>query len=395
MLKKSDNIICLKELLKEPSKEFFLKNFLLNKNFKDSCFEEIYSKNFQIAKKIKLDKKEIKEAIFSKAYIVFVDGFLDLELSEFSSLGIKVEEQKAASYGKERKEEFFFSLCDALCQREVHISIPQNISSQTILQIIHVAKAPSSLILPKIYFEVGKNSSISILTSSLNGAHNSWIYPSYFFNLEEKAKVNYLSFSNFPSSFYFQQFFANLKKDASLDLFLMTQGGVLERGDYKINLMENASFVFNSLTLLNGKNKSHLNLSVNHEEINSSSSVEMRAILEDEAKSFFKTKVLIKKEAQLSKSSQLCKHLLLSDLSRAYAEPILQVFADDIKATHGATFFNLKEEELFYLCSRGIEKNYAKELLIKGFCQEMLNLVKIEEMKEKLQERLFLKGKAT
>lgn len=394
MLKKSDNIICLKELLKEPTKEFFLKNFLLNKNFKDSCFEEIYLKNFQIAKKIKIDKQEIKEAIFSKAHLVFVDGFLDIELSDVSSLDIKVEERKATSHGNERKEDFFFSLCEALSQREVHISIPENISSRALLQIIHVGKAPSSLILPKISFEVGKNSSISILTSSLNGSQNSWIYPSYFLNLEEGSKVNYLSFSNFPISFYFQQFLANLKKDASLDLFIMAQGGVIERGDYKINLKENASVVFNSLTLLNEKNKSHLNLSINHEEINSSSLVEMRAILEDEAKSFFKTKVLIKKEAEFSKSSQLCKHLLLSDLSKAYAEPILQVFADDVKATHGATFFNLKEEELFYLCSRGIEKSYAKELLIKGFCQEMLNLVKIEEMKEKLQERLFSKGKA-
>ena len=77
-------------------------------------------------------------------------------------------------------------------------------------------------------------------------------------------------------------------------------------------------------------------------------------------------------QAQKTEAYQLNNNLLLSDEASANAKPNLEVFADDVKASHGATIARLQEEELFYLCSRGLKREDAKEILTRGFCDEIL-----------------------
>ena len=94
--------------------------------------------------------------------------------------------------------------------------------------------------------------------------------------------------------------------------------------------------------------------------------------MDDGAKSSFEGKIYVKDIAQKTEAYQLNKNLILSENAAAYSKPNLEIFADDVKASHGATFGKLSDTEMFYLKSRGIEEKKAKQMMIKAFCNEIL-----------------------
>ncbi len=97
-----------------------------------------------------------------------------------------------------------------------------------------------------------------------------------------------------------------------------------------------------------------------------------KGVLTGKAKSYFQGKIYVQKEAQKTESYQRNNNLLLSDQAEASSRPNLEIFADDVKASHGATVGKLEDEPLFYMKSRGISESDAKIFLVKGFCQEVI-----------------------
>jgi Fe-S cluster assembly protein SufD len=98
-----------------------------------------------------------------------------------------------------------------------------------------------------------------------------------------------------------------------------------------------------------------------------------KAILRDRSRSSFEGKILVRPEAQKTQAYQLNNHLLLSEEALSFAKPNLEIFADDVKASHGATVSQLNEEELFYFRCRGFPLVVAQEMLAEGFCNEILH----------------------
>jgi Fe-S cluster assembly protein SufD len=106
-------------------------------------------------------------------------------------------------------------------------------------------------------------------------------------------------------------------------------------------------------------------------------------LIVDKAKGSFEGKIFVDQVAQHTEAYQLSNYLLLGERATGYSKPNLEIFADEVKASHGATIAQLKEEELFYLRARGVSRAHAKQLLIKGFCQEL-----IQEMDVSTQEAM-------
>ncbi len=100
-----------------------------------------------------------------------------------------------------------------------------------------------------------------------------------------------------------------------------------------------------------------------------------KGILRGKSRSSFEGKILVRPEAQKTEAYQLNNTLLLSDDCRGFAKPNLEVFADDVKASHGATVSQLNAEELFYFRSRGFPLSLAQEMLAAGFCNEILKAI--------------------
>jgi Fe-S cluster assembly protein SufD len=109
-----------------------------------------------------------------------------------------------------------------------------------------------------------------------------------------------------------------------------------------------------------------------------------KAILGEQSRSVFNGRVLVHREAQLTNSYQLNKNLILSREARVDTKPQLEIFADDVKCTHGATIGQLDEDQVFYLATRGITKDAATAMLIRGFIDDVLAQIQDPVLKTKL-----------
>ena len=101
-----------------------------------------------------------------------------------------------------------------------------------------------------------------------------------------------------------------------------------------------------------------------------------------QSQSSFEGKIYVHPEAQKTEAYQINKNLLLSESAIANAKPNLEIFADDVKASHGATMAQVDEEQLFYLQSRGLSQETARGLLIRGFIQEMVDQIPLQSVRD-------------
>jgi Fe-S cluster assembly protein SufD len=168
-----------------------------------------------------------------------------------------------------------------------------------------------------------------------------------------------------------RQFSALLKRRASLKSFSYVTGNA--RQDSHVILSEEGCKAdLQGLTILDSSEEAHHKLLVEHTAPSCTSRQHFKSVLRGESRSLFEGKIFVRKEAQKTEAYQLNQNLLLSDGAKAESRPNLEIFADDVKASHGATISQLSEEELFYCQSRGLSLLEAKTLLLDGFCHELL-----------------------
>jgi Fe-S cluster assembly protein SufD len=125
-------------------------------------------------------------------------------------------------------------------------------------------------------------------------------------------------------------------------------------------------------TELTGDNVAHTEVRIEHKAEGARSNQHFKMVLHDQSKGSFEGKIYVDSVAQKTEAYQLNNNLLLGDRATIFTKPNLEIFADDVKASHGATVTRLSEEELFYFQSRGIGKERAGSFLAKGFLKEVL-----------------------
>ena len=364
----------------------------------------LYKNKFVLAKKRKIKKADIEDKIIEESksfYLVFVNGHIDLSLSDISSCEgqIAIEEKSLSLNGSkilEKEYNFFMSLNKELSREEVHITIKENAVLRSPLQILSVITEDVddySLFTPRIFVNLKENSTSNLYFSGLNLSSSKyfWMNQALHLNIDKNATCKYYCYYPcFNKSYFFNLLRAKQKKQSILKMFLAMSGGVIEHTDIKVSLDEEFAMCnLTGLFLLKGGAQSHINVNIDHNAENTKSNQLVKGILKDETRSSFEATVYIDKKAQKTESCQLNKNLILSEKAQAFSKPFLKVFADDVKATHGATIYRLQEEDLFYLTSRGISEAKASYLLIKGFCQEIINPVNIQTVKSILEDKII------
>jgi Fe-S cluster assembly protein SufD len=127
---------------------------------------------------------------------------------------------------------------------------------------------------------------------------------------------------------------------------------------------------------------------IDHAKPHGSSHELYKGILDGHASAVFNGRIIVRKDAQKTDSKQTDKNLVLSDDAVIDTKPELQIFADDVRCTHGATIGQLDAESLFYLQSRGIGKAQARSLLTQAFAQDIIDRIKIPELRNQLEKVL-------
>lgn len=174
--------------------------------------------------------------------------------------------------------------------------------------------------------------------------------------------------------------FAEVEKDATVKSFMFHATGKLNRSNLTLNLNAPGSNGESySLFLTHGTEHSDINTIINHHSADTTSSQIAKGILDGDSKGIFTGKIHIHPKAQRVASSQLNKNLLLSKKAQVHSQPQLEIFADDVKCSHGSTTGQLSPDEVFYFQARGIPEDKARTILAHGFGLEVV--LKIENLK--------------
>ncbi len=164
-----------------------------------------------------------------------------------------------------------------------------------------------------------------------------------------------------------------VKHKADYTAHIVTNGSALMRKSFHVDLKgEEASAQLKGVACLRGSSHAHVFTHFQHSAQRTRSHQHMKAMLYDKSRFSFEGKIYVTQEGLYSEAYQLNNNFLLSDQAAAFSKPNLEVFADDVKASHGSTTAKISEEELFYLISRGLLKDQAKQLLTQAFLEEIV-----------------------
>ena len=184
---------------------------------------------------------------------------------------------------------------------------------------------------------------------------------------------------------------AALGRSANFSTLSISLGGALVRNDVGVVLSEGTEATLNGLYIANGTQHVDNHTVIDHAKPHGTSHELYKGILDGRAGAVFNGRIIVRKDAQKTDSKQTNKNLVLSDEAVIDTKPELQILADDVRCTHGATIGQLDAESMFYLQSRGIGREDARNLLIYAFAQDIADRIKVEALHNSLERILFEK----
>jgi Fe-S cluster assembly protein SufD len=192
-----------------------------------------------------------------------------------------------------------------------------------------------------------------------------------------------------PHAFHVSTLQIQLGRDTNFRSHALSFGGALVRNDINAVLSEGCECTLNGLYLAAGDQHIDNHTSIDHAKPHAASHELYKGILEGHSSAVFNGKILVRKDAQKTDAKQTNKNLVLSEDAVINTKPELQILADDVRCTHGATIGQLDSEAIFYLQSRGIGLADARNLLIFAFARDIVDRIKVAPLREQL-ERILL-----
>ncbi|CAK7193049.1 FeS cluster assembly protein SufD [Commensalibacter sp. Nvir] len=260
----------------------------------------------------------------------------------------------------------------------IEFKVKKNTQAGTIL-ILNLGKPLDSNPIafhPRFQWILEENSTLSILELNIGEG-------TYFNNPVRQIflkKNSCLEFNNFinpsPSSYLCSNFFVKLAEQARYKQFLMTKEAKFARQEVNVKLLgEWSETLFRAIQILNTHQHSDITTHFIHEAPHCTSFQNVKNILSERSKGVFQGKVCVKRQAQKTNAEQQNQTLLLSDQAEIYTKPELEIYAEDVKCSHGATVGALDDEQLFFLMSKGIPYPQAKQILTNAFVVEAIDYI--------------------
>ncbi|MBI5272976.1 MAG: Fe-S cluster assembly protein SufD [Chlamydiia bacterium] len=319
--------------------------------------------------------------------IRFIDGFFQgaslppslicKPLDEAMRVYGVVLQNRMASSLKEEKDPFAV-LNLAWHGRGAFLYVPPHTRIETPLEIHHTLTT-SSAVCPRLQIFVGKGSSIQLIQTIASQTSSCLFNGFADVSLEEGASL-FWGDCTAPSTVLhrFQTLRCAQKRGSRFHCFSHSKGAQIARDSIQVQLLEEgAEALLQGLWDLDERVQYHAHIGIEHAAPHCRSRQHYKGILRGKSRSSFEGKIVVRPVAQKTEAYQLNNQLLLSDGAIAHAKPNLEIFADDVKASHGATIARLPEEELFYLRSRGLSLSDAAELFIQGFQEELFEQIPI------------------
>ena len=327
--------------------------------------------------------------------IVFINGRaekIDLQFEENDKVKISenFEVEKTSS-----NINSLVNLNNAFTEKNFILTVKENYSFKKPLVIYHYTnkKIKSQNLNLRLNFELEKNTSLKLIDILDDFSEKNFINTFYNFKLNQDAilknyKVDIKNNSNIKYSF------TNLEQDKNSlsETFILSSGSAFNKNEINCNLNGNYSSAFvNGILSLNKKKHHEIRTSVNHLTESTKSYQLIKSVLENNARAVYQGKIFVSSDAQKTDGYQLSKAILLEDTTEFNAKPELEIYADDVKCSHGSASGSLNENSIFYIMSRGLNYKEAKELLINGFLLDVINKITDEEIKNLIKSMIGLK----
>lgn len=322
--------------------------------------------------------------------LIFIDG--DLQNPTLNIDGVKTS--LFSDSVKELKTDGARSLHQALRNDTVKIEILKNERLSSPIRILNVF-SKSGAWAPGYVIEAQSFSEATVIeeTVSLEGSYAT--FGQGYVRVAPGAKLEHVQIIDGTlESVHHSSHSSDVQKDATYRNVVFHLGGKLNRRNVEINMKEAGSHGESyNLYLTNGSEHSDIHTLINHESADSTSDQLAKGILDGESRGVFTGRIHIHPHAQRVASGQLNKNLLLSKKAQMHSQPQLEIFADDVKCSHGSTTGQLSPEELFYFEARGIPKERAQTLLAYGFALEVVMKIQDELAREKVSSIVMEKLK--
>lgn len=334
-------------------------------------------------------------ANFEQYKVILENGVLDAKRSnltsdtsvEISDLNEKLKDVSFCesvfnkSFGD--KEDATILLNTALVKGGVYIKIKKNksIEKPIVIEQLLAASDANTVAYSRIIVEMEENSEATIITSNLsrgkmatlsNNVSEIWV--------AKNARLKLFTLQNdHEQASQINNIRINQKRDSVLDAVTISLDGELVRNNLNVILDdENIESNFSSIYLIKGRTHVDNHTVADHKYPNCQSNELYKGIIDERARGVFNGKIFVRKDAQKTNAFQANNNILLSDDAIINTKPQLEIWADDVKCSHGCTVGQLDKEALFYLKSRGIGDQKAKALLLESFAMEVVSKISFE-----------------
>jgi len=380
----------------------FEKNGFPNKTLEDwkfSDFNQLIKNNF---KEIHVNYKKKKQELnfknfinnFDHNYIIFHNGFLKnysfkFEKEQFIEFNTfeKITDLEKIILGKNIKKNSLISFNNAFFTDGIFLNIKENYKCKKPFVIYNLFDASEKInsFNQKLIVNLSKNSQLDLVNQIINLNSSSILFNfNQEFLINENSILKKFDLDNFNGKDLIYNFLkTNINKNGIFENFIFASKAGFRKDEINSNLLgEHSSSFVNGAMYLDDNKQHEIKTNINHQEKNTKSYQKIKSIVNESAKGVFQGKIFVNSKAQKTNAYQLSKALLLDNNCEFDSKPELEIYADDVKCSHGSTSGNLDQDSIFYLMSRGLNYHQAKNLLVKAFLFDAIESITNKDVKK-------------
>ena len=387
--------------IKEKNFNKFLEQGFPNKRIEDwkfSDLNQIISTNFE---NLAFSKKNNQSSIdinfineFDHNKIVFVDGKISKVDFSYENED-KISLEKDLELDNELNENVLLNLNTAFLSNYIKITINKGyqFKKPLILYNYLTPDLESHCFNMRLDINLEDDASVDVLNISNKNIKNN------FLNFRQKISIgknsvlkNYNLDINPTSNIKYSFKDISLDKNSHLEYFIYSKGSKFAKHDINCSLNNDyGSLALNGIIDLDNKKHHEIKTVINHNKENCKSYQLIKSVLSDNSKGVYQGKIYVNSVAQKTDGYQLSRALLLNEDVEFNAKPELEIYADDVKCSHGSTSGNIDENSIFYLMSRGLSHSQSKKLLTNGFLNEVIEKITNEDVKSLIKKLTGIK----
>ena len=386
--------------LRQKNLDLFLKSGFPTKQIEDWKFTDlnaILTKNFEsLSNSYKLNFDKELEVIkdFDHNYIFLKNGKLNSSNFKYEDKNaILIKEYSSDPSLNLNVNASLHFLNNALSSGGFHLEINKNYKFRKPLIVYNYFSGDlkNAILNDKNYIKLKEGAELTLIEYNSSNYKNSFIKNTEdIVLLDKNAVLNNISTQNFKSNGHFYKYLKVFLKDNSrYENFILNSGLKFNKVEIEVELNEENSTcnIYSALNLGNDEHQ-EIKTRINHKAPNCKSYQKIKNVLHENSRGIYQGKIFVDKLAQKTNAYQLSKALILNDKAEFDAKPELEIYADDVKCSHGSTSGSIDDDSVYYLMTRGIPKEEAIKLLIKGFLIEILESVDNAEIKIFLEKIL-------